>query len=176
MRELGVADVRGVETAIPGGPVPLRRKDARVLPIAQRRRSDPKAASEFTDAEGRGGSSRRRGAPREPIDGRADRIEGAPIAEQLLVAAIDDHQDAVEVVVVDRVHDLHCRRVPVGPHEREEDTERRRVDLGVDPVATRRASGGREAPVALVVAHRLSGKAVLPSQVRRPQVNHPSKL
>jgi hypothetical protein len=92
------------------------------------------------------------------------------------MAAVDDHQDTIEVVVVDRVHDLDRSRVPVGPHEREEGAERRRMDLGVDPVAAARALGRRETPVALVIAHRLRRQAVLPREVRRPQVHHPLRL
>jgi hypothetical protein len=34
------------------------------------------------------------------------RIEGVAVAEQLAVAAVDDHQGVVEFVVVECVHDL----------------------------------------------------------------------
>lgn len=172
VREFGVADVGGAVAAVAGGAVAFGGEDPGLLPVAQGRRGDAEAARELADGE-RVAVGRLRpgtGLGGEALDGRPDRVEGAPVAELLLVAAVDDHQGGVDVADSEGVHDLGGRRVAVGAREREEGAERGRVDFGVDPVAAAGAFGGRDAAVALVVADGLGRQAVLAREVGRSHV------
>ncbi len=170
MGEFGVADVGGAEDAVAGRAVALGEEDAGGLPGAQGGRGESEAVGEFADAQGEragvGGGLR---GLRQVFHRSPDRGEGLPVAEQLGVAVVERGQGLVGPARVDGVHDRPGRRVPVGADEGEEGAQRRRVQLGVDPVPGGRPFGCRQEAVLLVVADGLRGEAVLASQVDRSQ-------
>src|SRR5690606_32142603 len=139
---------------------------------------DAEMVGEFTDSAGGGGGVVRGGAGPggQMTDRLTHRVEGFAVAQQLVVAAVDELQGGVEPALVYLGHDPSGEGVAVCGDQGEVGAQRRGVRFGVDAVTADGAFGGGNEPVAFVVPDGLGGESVLAGEVGRAKSAHLFRL